>query len=157
MPREPTANTLSGREKSSLLVSWSGTPKQSQQKSSAAHSPFALYARAIRKATPRASAQRTASLESAQTRDQPAPLRAGDAGGKNHCDSVGTGVAVDGVNTRRGAALRTTRLMFLALGNLGGESDVQRALTTGVTAGSVVFFRLGGLAVLFRDVRLYYR
>eukprot|EP00966_Prymnesium_polylepis_P234211 5417336-Prymnesium_polylepis.1 len=42
MPRKPTAITLSGREKSPFLVSWSGTPKKSQQKSRLARRPLAV-------------------------------------------------------------------------------------------------------------------
>eukprot|EP00966_Prymnesium_polylepis_P212868 4929937-Prymnesium_polylepis.1 len=74
MPREPTAIAHSGaREELNIGLLWSGALKQPLPKSRAAHSPIAFYACAISNAAPRARAAPAdgASLESAQTRDQP--------------------------------------------------------------------------------------
>jgi hypothetical protein len=76
-PREPTATSLSGARREIILrlLVEHDERKQSQQTSRTAHWPFAVYARAINRAAPRASAQRTASLEALKRETRPGRFR----------------------------------------------------------------------------------
>ena len=79
MPHEPTAITLSDSETSSFLVSWSGTPKQSQQiRAPPTRRPPGTHAPSQTRLHQPARSGRRASGEpwSAQTRVQPKPLKA---------------------------------------------------------------------------------
>ena len=89
-PREPTAITHSGAREELNLRLLVGRAEAVAAELRATRSPIALYACAISKAAPRASAADGASLESAQTPDQPCWSQVAiDAGGQNRCDSVG--------------------------------------------------------------------